>query len=346
MIVKHAKDIARQWVIEEGTKTPGFVGAYRTGSANSLPDDAELPASSDVDISIVLSLSDYRERLGKFVYGDLILDVAYRSHDRIESPYKVLGDYHLAGGFRTPSIISDPSGELTRLQAAVSKDFARRRWVHKRCEHAMSNALGYLQRVDESEAFHDQVTCWLFGTTGAAHILLAAGLKDPTVRRSYVAVRKLLSDYGHSDFYASLLDLLGCAQMSPERVEYHLDALSEAFDAAKAVVKTPYRFATDISDIARPISIDGSRELIELGLHREAVYWIVATYSRCQTILHNDASQKTEEKFSRGFRELLADLGITSFSDLQRRSERTNEYLPRVRQVAETIMASNPGIED
>jgi hypothetical protein len=57
------------------------------------------------------------------------------------------------------------------------------------------------------------------------------------------------------------------------------------FDTAKAVIKTPFSFASDISDAAGPIAIDGSRELIERGLHREAVFWIVVTYSRCQKVL-------------------------------------------------------------
>ena len=346
MIVKQVKDIARQWVIEEGSKTPRFLGAYRSGSTNWLPDDAELPASSDVDINVVLSQSDYREKLGKFIYCDVILDISYRSHDRIESPDQVLGDHHLASGFRTPNIISDPSGRLTRLQAAVSIDFAKHRWVYKRSEHATSISLGWLQRVNEIVPFHDQVTAWLFGTAGTADILLSAGLKNPTIRRRYLAARELLVDYGHLDLYETLLELQGCAQMTRERVEHHLAAVTDAFDAAKAVVKTPYRFASDISDIARPISIGGSRELIERGFHLEAVYWIVATYSRCLTILHNDASQETQQEFSRGFRELLADLGITSFADLRHRSEHTKESLPRVWEVTEAILASNPGIED
>ena len=346
MIVKHAKDVARQWVIEEGTKTPGFFGAYRTGSTNWLPDDAELPVSSDVDIAVVLSQPDYREKLGKFIYRDVILEVSYTTYDQIESPDQVLGHYHLAAGFRTPNVISDPSGELTRLQAAVSKDFARRKWVYKRCEHSMSNTLEILQRVNEAVLFHDQVSAWLFGTAGATHLLLVAGLKDPTIRRRYMATRDLLDDYGHLDFYETLLELQGGAQMSRERVEYHLEAVTDAFDAAKTVVKTPYRFASDISDDARPISIDGSQELIERGFHREAVYYIVATYSRCLTILHNDASVETQEKFSRGFRELLSDLGITASADFLQRSDHATRDLARVWELAEAIIAANPGIED
>ena len=346
MIVKQAKDIARRWVTEEGNKIPGFFGAYFAGSITTHPDDVEFPESSDVDIKIVLYEPDQSAEVRKFYYQGAILEVSYIQSDDIASPDQVLGNYRRAGGFSSVNIISDPSGNLTRLHADVAKDFARRRWVYERCEDAKNNTLRFLQVVNEAPLFHDQVACWLFGTAGTTHILLVAGLKNPTVRRRYMAARELLADYGHLDFYETLLELQGSAQMSRECVEHHLEAVTEAFDLAKTIVKTPYRFATDISDIARPISIGGSRELIERGFHREAVYWIVATYTRCQAILHNDASLETKEEFSRSFHELLGDLGITSFTDLQQRSEDSKQYLPRVWKVAEAIIAANPGIED
>ena len=74
------------------------------------------------------------------------------------------------------------------------------------------------------------------------------------------------------------------------RVEYRLAAVTEIFDFAKEIINPPHRFASDISEVVRPISIGGSREFIDGGYHGEAVYWIVATYSRCLAILHNDAS--------------------------------------------------------
>jgi len=178
------------------------------------------------------------------------------------------------------------------------------------------------------------------------HVLLVAGLKNPTVRRRYMAAQELLAGYGLLGFYETLLEMLGCAQMSRGRVEQHLAALAEVFDVAKAVVRTPYRFAADISDSARPVAIDGSRELIERGYHREALFWMVATYSRCQWVLYHDAPVEMQEKFGRGYRCLLADLGITSFADLQQRGEQVKGFLPRVWEVAEAIMAVNPGIEE
>ncbi len=345
MIVKHAKEVARQWVIEEVSKAPGFFGAFYHGSTNWLPDEAPFPATSDVDVMVVFA-DPPPVKLGKFIYRDVMLEVSYLPRDQLQSPDLILGQSHMAGSFRRPGIISDPSGQLTKLQVAVCKDFAKRRWVYKRCEHARDKVLRNLQGLNESALFHDQVALWLFATGVTTHILLVAGLKNPTVRLRYVATRELLADYGHLDFYETLLEMLGCARMSRARVEDHLAALTAVFDVAKGVVKTPFFFASDISDIARPIAIDGSRALIERGYHREAIFWLVATYSRCQKVLYYDAPVAMRARFSPGYRRLLADLGITSFADLQQRGEQVKGFLSRLWEVTEAIMAANPGIED
>ena len=60
--------------------------------------------------------------------------------------------------------------------------------------------------------------------------------------------------------------------MSRAQAEHHLVALADAFDAAKEVIKTPFFFASDISNLARRISIDGSRELIARVHHRDVVF--------------------------------------------------------------------------
>jgi len=345
LIVKEAKEVARQWVIEEASKVSGFHGAYYAGSANWLPDDAVLPATSDVDVWVVHTGPTPPDKLGKFIYRDVMLEVSYQPSDQLQSPERVLGDYHMAGCFRTPSIIVDPSGELTRLQAVVARDYAKDRWVRVRCEDAMSRVRRNLQKVSEAELFHDRVSCWLFAAGVTTHVLLVAGLRNPTVRRRYVAVRELLEEYNRLDYYESLLEMLGCAQMSRADVERHLAALTDVFDVAKEVIKTPYRFAADISDISRPVAIDGGWELIENGYHREAVFWTVATYSRCQHVLYRDAFVEMRNRYSRGYRELLGDLGISSFADLQKRSEQVESLLPGVWEVAEVILETNPGIE-
>src|SRR5690554_6883767 len=136
MLVKEAKAVARRWVLEEAHKIPGFYGAYYAGSTTWLADDSPLSATSDVDIMVVLTNSTPPNKIGKFIYRDVLLEVSYLPIDDLPSAGAVLGHYHLAGSFRSPNIILDPSGYLTKLQAEVSQGYAKRHWVYQRCQQA------------------------------------------------------------------------------------------------------------------------------------------------------------------------------------------------------------------
>lgn len=344
MKVQQARETARQWVVEEAAKVPGFHGAYFAGSTMWLPDDAELSVTSDIDVTLVHASSDLPEKPGKFVFRDVVLDAYWMPAHELRSPGLLLGNYHLAGSFRKPNIIADPSGDLTRLNEAVAKDFATRSWVSRRCDDAANKLLNALAGLDASQPLHAQVMTWLFPTGVLTHVLLVAGLRNPTVRQRYVAVRDLLEDYGRLDFHERLLEIQGSAEMSRDRVEHHLDTLVTLFDAVKDRVTSPFPFASDISEFARPIAIDGSRDLIARRYHREAVFWIAATYSRCLAVIAKDAPHLNDVGYDRGYRELLGDLGIRSFRDLQERSGRVKAFLPAVRQVAEQIISANPDV--
>lgn len=345
MIVRQAKAAAREWVLAEAERTPELAGAFFHGSITWLPDEAGLDAASDVDVMLVLDDPEPPVKPGKFRHRGVLLDVSYLSSDELQTPEQVLGQYHLAGSFRAPGIIFDPSGHLAALQTVVGRDYAQRQWVVRRCEHARERIVGNLRSIGELESWPDQVMAWLFATGVTTHVLLVAGLRNPTVRRRYLSVRELLTEYGRLDVYELLLGLLGCARISPDRVERHLDALAEAFDAAAAVIRTPFIFASDISQFARPIAIDGSRELIARGDHREAVFWLVATYSRCMKVLDQDAPASLRARFEPGFRELLGDLGIASGADLERRGAEVEAFLPQLWTEAEAILAANPEID-
>ncbi len=346
IIVKQAKDVARQWVMEAVSQALGFSGAFLHGSINWLADDALMSAASDVDVMVVLEEGQPPITRGKFIYQGVLLEASYLSSDRLQSPEEILGDYQLASSFRVPGVLLDPTGHLTQLQAAVSQDFAKREWVRRRCEDVRRKIQRDLHSPFEDRVFPDEVLAWLFGTGKTTHLPLVAGLKNPTVRRRYAAVRDLLREYGHLELHERLLELLGCAQMSRQQVEQHLGTLADVFDAAQAHLQTPFPFASDISAVARPIAIDGSRELIEAGYHREALFWMAVTYSRCQVVLHHDAPAQVQERFYPGYRHLLGDLGINSVADLQARSAMTEAVLPQLWQVTEAILAANPAIEE
>lgn len=344
MLVYEAKALARQWVLAEGTKISGFQGAFFHGSINWLPEDMPLSATSDLDIMLVF-VDPPPVKLGKFTYQGVILEVSYLAWSELQSPEQILATAHMAGGFKGGSIIVDPIGRLTALEDAVAPNYAKRRWVIGRCEGTEQKLLRNLDSFTEDDPLHVQTSAWLFGTGLTTHVLLVAGLRNPTVRKRYLAARELLTADGHLDFYEPLLELLGCTEMSQTRVQAHLDSLTAAFDVAKGVIKTPFFFAADIDDLARPVAIGGSQELIDQGNHREAIFWIVATYARCQQVFYHDAAPQIQEQFTPGFRQLLADLGLQTFADFERRRSAVKAFLPQLRTMAETVMADTAAIE-
>jgi len=340
MTVKRAREAARQWMIEDASGVPGFRGAYSAGSTNWLPEEADLPTASDLDIMVVLSDRNAARTRHKFVYQDTLLEVSYLSDDQFESPDRILSDYHLAPSFRTAKMLVDASGHLTPLLAAVSRDYAERKWIRLRCTNAREKILRHLRSIHEQGTLQDQVIALLFAAGITAHVVLVAGLRNPTVRWRYVAVRELLADYGLLHFHETLLELLGSARISRERASRHLVTLTQVFDAARKVIQTPYPFASDISDCARPMAIDGSLEQLARGNHREAMFWIAVTHSRCQQILWHDAPGSLTQSFSESYHDLVADLGMPTFAEVRRRCVEIKRVLPKVCDVAESIMAA------
>jgi hypothetical protein len=341
--VHEARAVASRWVAAHAGEIPGFAGAFLSGSAIWLPAEEELPATSDVDVMVVTADHPPPPKLGKLPYGGLLLEVSFLSWEQLGTCERVLGSWYLAGSFRTDTVLADPSGRLARLCEAVAGEWATRRWVRRRCRDAERRILDGLAGLDPAQPAHDQATTWLFATSLTTEVLLTAGLRNPTVRKRYLAARELLHAYGRPEFHQALLDQLGCADLTRAEVERHLEAMTAAFDATAAVARTPFPFAADITAAARPVAVDGSRELIARGDHREAVFWIVATYARCLKLLHADAAALVPA-FEPGFHALLADLGIATLSDLPHRARQLRAFLPEVTQVSEAILAANPGI--
>lgn len=333
-------------MVEKASRIPGFCGAYTAGSTNWLAENADLSIGSDLDIMVVLAGQNRVGTRAKFIYRGVLLEASYLSKDQVQSADQVLGDYHLAPSFRTTRVMFDPTGHLTPLLAAVSRDYAKGRWVRKRCTNARDKILKYLRAIDERWELHDQVVACLFAAGITSQVLLVAGLQNPTVRSRYRSVRDLLAGYGQLEFHETLLGLLGSARLTPARVQYHLGGLTEMFDAAAARIKTPFSFASDVSEISRSSAIDGSLELITGGYPREAMFWIAVTYSRCMKILLTDAAGDLTRSFREGYREMARDLGMSTWASVRQRCTEIERTLPRVCDRAEDIIAANREIEN
>lgn len=345
LTVGEAKAVAREWVLAEARTNPAITGAFFHGSMTTQPDDAPLSPTSDVDVMVVLDEGVDWDKPGKFLHHGALLEVSPLASEQVSSPEAVLGQYALAGSFRYPGVILDPTGRLTEIQTVVGREFARREWVRRRCENARDKVIGGFP-PREAAPLHEAVNTWLFPAGVTTHILLVAGLRNPTVRKRYQATRQLLADYGQMAIYEPLLGLLGASDISAPRATHHLARLTGAFDAAQAAIHSPFVFAADITDVGRPIALGGTAEMIAQGCPREAMFWLTATFCRCLQVLHQDAPEMDLAPFDRDFRTLLADLGVTGFEDLARRRAVTVAALPAVWMVAEAIMAANPEITE
>jgi hypothetical protein len=344
MKVEFARAVAKEWVIKNASQEDWFLGAYFSGSTIDLTDEAELPANSDVDVMIVTQFDEPPLKLGKFLYQGTLLEVTYLSWNQFTSSRKVMASYHIANSFRVDTIIADPTGELSKLQRKVSHHFTDLVWVRRRCDDAMKRVENGLRSINTSAPLHEQVTSWLFPTGVTTHVILVAGLRNPTIRLRYLKAQKVLIEYRQASRYPDLLELLGCARLTQQKVENHLTELVRVFDAAVEVARTPFFFSTDITKSARNIAINGSQELIRSGFHREAVFWIVATFARCQTILAADAPS-LQCTFAPAFKALLSDLNINSNEDIIGRAEDVFEYLPKLKVITEDILSINPIIK-
>ncbi len=319
------------------------MGAYFSGSTVGLPGDAEMSIGSDVDVMVVLDRKDLPPKPGKLIHMGALVEISFLSWQQLSTAEAVLSSYHLAGGLRTDTIMDDPTGQLRSVQRVVSRHFAEKAWVRRRCQNVLQSIKRGLDSLDPSTSYPDQITSWLFPTGITTHLLLVAALRNPTVRLRYLSAFQVLRTYGLTGMYSQLLRLLGCAHLSLERVEMHLEELARTFDAAAAAARTPFPFSSDITASARSIVIDGSRELIRSGYHREAVFWMVATFARCHKIFTEDAPELLPV-YSPSFQEMMADLGIRSWDDIRQRAQDVIDILPELNEAAEKILLTNPEI--
>ncbi|SEN06796.1 hypothetical protein [Paenibacillus sp. OV219] len=341
MKVGIARQIASEWFHTHASTAPEFIGAYFSGSTVEMPDDALLPAASDIDLIVVTEEAEPPLKLGKFISNGALLEVTYLAWRQLSSYEEVLTNYHLAGSFRVNTIIADPSGNLRELQKQVASRFADEYWVRKRCEDVLSKIRnGLQQNLPSSAPLETRVNSWLFPTGVMTHLLLVAALRNPTVRCRYAAVREVLETNDCLSVHEELLALLGCGQLSAARIQQHVLALADTFDIAASIAKTPFFFSSDITPASRHIAIDGSLELIESGLHREAVFWIAATFARCHAILSADAPQELLQRCLPAFEALLADLGARTDVERRSRADAALRYLPKLQRTAERIMTA------
>lgn len=338
MLIGPARAAAADWVAAH-TAALGLVGAFVTGSTLAADPAEELAAESDVDLLAVVP-GPAPAKLGKLTHHGVRLDVDFVGMAELADPDVVAGTFYLAPSFAAGAVLADPAGLLEPLVRHVQAVFADPVTIRARMAGVSARMDAGVARIAAAPTWSEAVLRWLFTTSLTTQQLLVAGLRNPTVRRRYLAVRTLLSDRGRADAYLDLLDQLGARSLDPDTVIRHLDRLERVFDAAAAAQPSTAPFAGDVTADARPVAIDGSRALVERGDHREAVFWVVVTFARCTQVLAAGAGPDQATAAGRDLASCVADLtGLRTGADLQHRLAALTGHRARVDRLAEELMA-------
>ena len=345
--IRDAKRIALDWVEAEAPKIPHFRGAFLLGSVIWKDDDTPQPATSDVDIQVVVDIDKpeaikehgLRQKYRSFM--GITLETSYSPFQRFSSPESVLADFGYAAHFTRPNILADPTGELTRIQKVVEAQFTRKKWVMKRIEGTRDYAQWGLNGL-HSGSFVDRMLALWFATS-IAGLPIQADLRPPTIRKGHIVFQQVMKNIGRQDLGEALLKMYGSHSWSRMDVEVHLEELTNTFDRVVEIARSP-SMGDYINAISRPVVIEGARELLNDGFHREAMVWIGSMRTICQQTILRDVPGEEQMYFSEQYEKLLAKLGLHSLDDFRKRAEDGQQLLEELMRVAEQIVETNPKI--
>ncbi len=337
----------KEWVRIQAERFPGFLGAHLMGGITSMAASDPFPTYRDVDLHIILKDdTDIPGENAEALYKGLMIEAGFRRQADYSTPEVVLANPVIASHMAVPSILSDPSGFLTRLHEVVAREYARRKWVQLRCEAEKREAFGMLEIAAH---LPDPISALgLLGYAGVyvSAVLSLASLKAITGRRSYVQMRHILECWGRTDLYERLLKVVGRAQTSREQAERYLREAAEAFDIAVKVKRTPHRFGHKMHAHLRPYLVEGSREMMDEGYCREAMGWTMAFYSNSMQIIQIDAPSQLTPNMQAKFDECMSQFGLDEAVPWEERIERANALFREIFMLADEIIGCNQAIFD
>jgi hypothetical protein len=342
-VIEHTKE----WVRMQAEQFPGFLGAHLMGGITSMAASDPFPAYRDVDLHIVLNDdTNIPGENAEVLYKGLMIEAGFRQQADYSSSEVVLANPVIANHIAVPSILSDPSGFLTRLHEEVAREYAQRKWVQERCKAEKREAFSMLEIAAH---IPDPIAAFgLLGYAGAyvSAVLSLASLKAITGRRSYIQMRRILENQGRTDLYERLLGVVGIAQTSREHAERYLQDAAEAFDLAVQVKRTPHPFGHKMYAHLRPYLVEGSKEMIDDGHCREAVGWTMAFYGNSMQIIQIDAPSKLTLDMQAKFDECMSQFGLDGTIPWEKRIEQASAIFKEVFMLADEIIARNPAIFD
>lgn len=307
-LVGDARAIASTWISE--SNLPCFA-AFIGGSTAYAAADSIFDPMSDIDCYLVTDNDPPEGKIGKITVDGALLDVSWIAWSQLEHGRN---NAVLASLLHFGHIVYD-DGRLRELRASIGESFTATDAIEARLNNMRSKIRTGLTSDSSGLPAPEQVMNWLFPATLATHIPLIQACVPLTVRKRFVAARQVMSP----PVYEDLLALYGFHDISSTQAQSWLNETERLLDATVEIAAGSQRFwATDIQADAKIIAISGSQQLIDAELHREALYWIIATSARC-LVARADAGADSASYLS-AFNAMLSRLGLASTRERNERS--------------------------
>ncbi|MGH2530709.1 MAG: hypothetical protein ACRDJW_00255 [Thermomicrobiales bacterium] len=356
MNAARAKQTTCEWIAANVEHWPGLRAAHLVGGITTMPDDAPFPSHKDVDVHLIfdegspaLQQNGLFPNLIEASYGSLAIEAGIKSVADYRSAESVLSNAEIAHHLTVDSLLYDPSGLLGNLQAAVRRDYRRRRWVLARIEFDWKE----LARAFDLRPFAAQ-----FGPMGEASLLgystmrPGAALNTATLSapsgggRRLLTTRRILAAHDRLDLYHELVALLGLQRVGRPRVEQLLLEGIEAFDLAIEIKTSPHMFQHKLQRHLRPYFVETCRGMLDEGYHAESLFWILPYHLHATDVILADGPATEQPKFAERRATLLQELGFDAADARAAKFERATRLYDQIFTLAREMVARHPDIVD
>lgn len=337
MTTAQAIAAACTWVMAEARALPGYCGAYLSGSVLEQAMDAAWPPDSDVDV-VALFDGDLPRKIGKIRRDGVLLEITAMPKTAVAEDETVLRTHYLAFALNGGQVLDDPQGFLAPLSGRVQAAFWKAEWLLARVESTAAIARRHIGGMTAAQTPEDRLMSCGFGPSAIALPILAAAGRNCTVRKRLPKARDVLWECGFGEFAGKLEAALGCVGLTAQQLLPHMDALDRAYYLAMNTSgpSEDYAFRSDIRPEARATAIDGTRELLLGENPSDAVFWMMATFARCMTVLRMD-DLRTYERCLPDMQAFALALGVADEAAIAQRQRLAQETLAEAMEIAQTI---------
>jgi hypothetical protein len=332
--------IVREWVENHARLLPKFAGAYLWGGITAMAADAPFHLYRDVDVVVVLS-DEVPDEESEVFYRDLILEVIWKHIDDHRDVEALLANPSAGPNLATTQLLADPTGIVAPVQQAVAAAYTHRRWVQARVEAEKRMAQDGLANMQAAATPQDRLNAVRDFLGAISGLLAVAQLKRPTTRRTLALLHDMFVEQDRLDLNEAALIVMGSAELSRAEIETLMAQIMIDFDRAVEVYQTPIPYGFAVAAHIKPYYVEGTREMIEAGLHREAMYW-VACLDTVYLILANDAPEAEKPMFAAHFDALQSALNNTSAEAWSARVYTATRLAEEAYQMADVLVALQP----